>query len=158
MPEVLVLYYSRSGNTEKMAKHVAAGAKEAGARVRLVSMDEAAITDLDTADAILIGTPTYYGLPAADIISFIHASVKRHGRLDGKVGGAFSSAANIGGGNETAILSIIQAMLVHGMVVQGLPRGDHYGPVSIGAPDDRAAKQCRLLGERATRLAVKLAE
>jgi len=157
MPEVLVLYYSRSGNTEKMAKHVAAGAKDAGARVRLADISEAAIELLDTADAILIGTPTYYGLPAHDIIKFIHASVKRHGRLDGKVGGAFSSAANIGGGNETAILSILQAMLVHGMVVQGLPRGDHYGPVSIGAPDERAIRQCRFLGERATRLAERLA-
>jgi NAD(P)H dehydrogenase (quinone) len=156
VPEVLVLYYSNSGNTEKMARLVEEGAKKAGARTRLVSIADAKLTDLDTADAIVIGTPTYYGLPAPDIITFINQSVKRHGRLDGKVGGAFSSAANIGGGNETAILAILQAMMVHGMVIQGLTRGDHYGPVSIGPPDERAANQCRVLGERVANLAARL--
>jgi len=156
MPQVLVLYYSASGNTEKMARLVEEGAKKAGARTRLKSIPEATMDDLDAADAIVIGTPTYYGLPAADIIKFINLSVKRHGRLDGKVGGAFSSAANIGGGNETAILAILQAMMVHGMVIQGLTRGDHYGPVSIGAPDERAARQCRVYGERIANLAARL--
>ena len=83
--------------------------------------------------------------------------MKLHGRLDGKVGAAFSSSANIGGGNETVIISLVEAFLVHGMVVQGIPKGDHYGPVSIGAPDDRVAKQCKALGERVARLAAKLA-
>jgi len=83
--------------------------------------------------------------------------VRHHGSLSGKVGGAFSSAANIGGGNETTILSILQAMLIHGMIVPGTADGDHYGPVSIGAPDERASKQCRALGERIAELAEKLA-
>ena len=48
-------------------------------------------------------------------------------------------------------------MLVHGMVIQGVPKGDHYGPVSIGAPDERVMKQCRSLGERVAKLAGRLA-
>ena len=72
------------------------------------------------------------------------------------IGGAFSSAANIGGGNETTILSILQAMLIHGMIVQGNPKGDHYGPVSIGSPDERVKKQCRELGQRVASLVKKL--
>lgn len=156
MPRVLVLYYSRSGNTEKMARFVSDGVKDAGGNPVLMPVTEATVDDLQDADGIIIGSPTYYGLPSAEVISLIDESVKRHGRLEGKVGGAFSSSANIGGGNETVILAIIQAMLVHGMVVQGIPKGDHYGPVSIGAPDERAEKQCRLLGGRVTELARRL--
>lgn len=158
MPSVLILYYTRTGNTEKMARFVEEGVKAAGGKAVVKPVADASIDDLEKADGIVIGSPTYYGLPAAEIIQLINDSVKKHGRLEGKVGAAFSSSANIGGGNETVILAIIQAMLVHGMVVQGTPKGDHYGPVSIGAPDERAEKQCRLLGERVAKLADKLAK
>ena len=157
MAKILILYYSRTGNTEKMARLVEEGAKEALAQTTVKPVTDASLDDLQAADAIVIGSPTYYGLPAAEIIKLLDDSVKLHGRLDGKVGAAFSSSANIGGGNETVIISLVEAFLVHGMVVQGIPKGDHYGPVSIGAPDDRVAKQCKALGERVARLAAKLA-
>ena len=140
-----------------MARLVEEGVKGAGAEATVKAVSDATLDDLTSADGIIIGSPTYYGLPAAEIIKFIDESVKLHGRLEGKVGGAFSSSANIGGGNETVIMSILQTMLVHGMVVQGIPKGDHYGPVSIGAPDERASKQCRVLGERVAKLSNKLA-
>ena len=79
-----------------------------------------------------------------------------HKRLAGKVGGAFTTAANIGGGNETAVLAILQAMLIHGMIVPGSAEGDHYGPVGINKPDERALKQASVLGERITKLVAKL--
>lgn len=157
MARVLILFYTRSGNTEKMARLVEEGVGGAGAEATVKPVSEATLDDLTASDGIIIGSPTYYGLPAAEIIKFIDESVKLHGRLEGKVGGAFSSSANIGGGNETVIMSILQAMLVHGMVVQGIPKGDHYGPVSINAPDERVSKQCRWLGERVAKLAIKLA-
>jgi NAD(P)H dehydrogenase (quinone) len=84
--------------------------------------------------------------------------VSYHGRLDGKVGGAFSSAANIGGGNETTIMGIIEGMLISGMVVQGDPQGDHYGPVSIGKADERVRRQCTRRGRRIAELTRKLAK
>jgi NAD(P)H dehydrogenase (quinone) len=79
-----------------------------------------------------------------------------HGQLEGKVGGAFASSANIGGGNETTILAILEALLIHGMVVQGTSSGDHYGPVAIGRPDTRASGQCTAYGERVAALAKRL--
>ncbi len=157
MAKVLILFYTRSGNTEKMARLVEEGVKDAGAEAAVKPVSDATLDDLTAADGIIIGSPTYYGLPAAEIIKFIDESVKLHGRLEGKVGAAFSSSANIGGGNETVIMSILQALLVHGMVVQGIPKGDHYGPVSIGAPDERVSRQCKVLGERVAKLANKLA-
>ena len=83
-------------------------------------------------------------------------SVKHHRKLEGKVGAAFSTAANIGGGNETTNLSILQAMLIHGMIVPGIPLGDHYGPVGIGDPDERALTQSRHLGLRVAKLVQRL--
>jgi NAD(P)H dehydrogenase (quinone) len=82
--------------------------------------------------------------------------VALHGRLEGRVGGAFASSANIGGGNETTIMAILQALLIHGMIIPGVPTGDHYGPVAIGAPDRRASTQCTEYGKRIAALAKKL--
>jgi NAD(P)H dehydrogenase (quinone) len=72
------------------------------------------------------------------------------------VGGAFASSANIAGGNETTILDILNALLIHGMVIQGCPNGDHYGPVAIGDVDDRARASCHAFGKLIAELAVRL--
>jgi len=156
MAKVLVLYYSRGGNTRKMAELVAEGAVSAGGKVDLKPVNKVSAENLLDYDAIIAGSPTYYGHMCAELKKLFDDSVQFHGRLNGKVGGAFSSAANIGGGNETTIMGILQVMLIHGMIIQGTPHGDHYGPVAIGAPDERAAKGCRELGERLARLAAQL--
>ncbi|HUS45774.1 MAG TPA: NAD(P)H-dependent oxidoreductase [Phycisphaerae bacterium] len=157
MAKVLVVYYSRSGSTGQMAEEVAAGAREVkGARVELKKVAEVDPKGLSRYDALIIGSPTYYGLMAAEIKKMFDESVAIHGQLEGKVGGAFTSAANLAGGNETTILSILEAMLVHGMIVKGTSRRDHYGPVAIGKPDERAVEQSRLLGREVAELAVKL--
>ena len=87
----------------------------------------------------------------------IDRSVKYHGRLAGKAGGAFTSSGGIASGNETTLLSILTALLIHGMAIQGTPDGDHYGAVAIGAPDKRARESCRLLGRRVARLTNQMA-
>jgi NAD(P)H dehydrogenase (quinone) len=156
MAKILIVYYSRGGATERMAQLAAEGAKQAGGAVTLKKVQETKPDDLLEYDAIIMGSPTYYGLMCAEMKKLIDDSVKFHGKLTGKVGGAFSSSANIGGGNETTIRSILDALLIHGMVVQGTAAGDHYGPVSIGKPDERASSQCRALGKRVAELAAKL--
>ncbi|MFW6134285.1 MAG: flavodoxin family protein [Elusimicrobiota bacterium] len=152
MAKILIVYYSKTGNTKKMADLVCDGAKKEGVDAELKEVSCTKVKDLLKADGIIIGSPTYYGLPAAQIKDFIDKSVKYHGKLEGKVGGAFTSSANIGGGNESTILSIIEFFLIHGMIVQGTSKGDHYGPVSISSPDNRAEKQCRELGSRVAKL------
>ncbi len=154
--KVLVVYYSRSGNTKKMAELVAKGAREAGAEVTVQDVTRTKADELIEYDGIIIGTPVYYGSMAAELKKLIDDSVRFHGRFEGKVGAAFSSSANIGGGNETAILTILNAFLIHGMIVQGISAGDHYGPVSILDPDERARKQCTALGARVAKLLDRL--
>ncbi len=75
------------------------------------------------ADGIVIGSPTYYGGVAWPIKKLIDETIEYHGQLEGKVGGAFSSSSNIGGGNETTILSLLQAFLIHGMIIQSTRSG-----------------------------------
>ncbi len=148
MAKVLVVYYSQTGNTQKMAELIAEGLKKQGVEVKLKKVKDTSPDDFAAADGIIIGSPTYYGSMAGEIKSLLDESVSLHGRLDGKIGAAFSTSANIAGGNETTVLSILNAMLIHGFIIQGDPMGSHYGPVAIGAPDARVKKECRRLAER----------
>jgi NAD(P)H dehydrogenase (quinone) len=148
MSKILVIYYSRTGNTQKMAQLISDSLKAGSHDVVLKKVEDTSIEDLKLADGIIIGSPTYYGGMAGQIKLLLDESVKFHGQLDGKIGAAFSTAANIAGGNETTVLDIINAMLIHGMIIQGDPSGSHYGPVSIGAPDDRVKKECKRFAER----------
>ena len=156
MAKVLVVYFTRTGNTKAMAEIVAGAAEREGAEVILKDVEETKPDELLAYDAIVAGSPTYYGGMAGKLKDFFDSSVAHHGKLSGKVGAAFSSSANIGGGNETTVLDILHVMLVHGMIVQGTAEGDHYGPISIDTPDDRAKTQCEALGRRVALLAKKL--
>lgn len=156
MPKGLVIYYSRSGNTKAMAETIALGMEKAGLPTKCKSVTDTKVNDLLDADAIVVGSPTYYGRSAAPIAQLFDESVSKHGKLDGKVGAAFTSSANIGGGNETTICEIINMLFIHGMIIQGDPQGDHYGPVSIGKPDERVINQCSRRGRRIAELTLKL--
>jgi NAD(P)H dehydrogenase (quinone) len=156
MARALVCYYSVTHNTEKMAAKIADVLRAQGMDVDLKSVEETAVNDLLKYDCLLFGSPTYYGSMAWPIKKLLDESVKFHGKLQGKVGGAFSSSANVGGGNETTILDILKALLIHGMVVRGDYRGDHYGPVSIGRPDARALKCCESYARNVAALVKKL--
>jgi len=152
MAKALVVFYSRTGTTEEMAKVIGASLADQGLDVAVKSVAETRADDFLDYDAIVAGSPTYYGLMAAELKALFDESVKHHGKLAGKVGAAFTSAANVGGGNETTVLSILQAMLIHGMVVKGSARGDHYGPVAIGKVDKRARVQCEKLAREVAEL------
>jgi NAD(P)H dehydrogenase (quinone) len=158
MAKMLICYYSRSGNTENMAEEVAAGAREvASVAVDVRSVSQVTSDDLLEFDCIVIGSPVYYGTMAAEVKDLIDKSVKHHGKLSGKVGGAFASSGGPGGGNETTVLDIVKALLIHGMVVQGDAEGDHYGPIAVGAPDERSRGECRRFGRRTAEFTLKIA-
>jgi NAD(P)H dehydrogenase (quinone) len=154
--KVLIIYYSRGGTTKKMAELIAEEIQKRNIEVKVLSVDLASSKDMLEYDGLIVGSPTYYGTMAAEIKKLIDDSVTFHGKLDGKVGAAFSSSANVAGGNETTVLSILQAMLIHGMVVQGDFKGDHYGPVALNKNDSRCQQHLRRLGQRFADLLKKL--
>lgn len=156
MPLLLIIYDSRSGNTEKMAYAIVEGAgKVENVTVKLKKVDDTKIEDLLEADGIIIGSPTYYGLMSDKIKAFIDESVKFHGKLEGKVGAAFTSSGGVASGAETTIISIIQAFLIHGMIVQGRSKGSHYGAAAVGTPDQKELETCRELGIRTAKLVLR---
>ena len=157
MAKGIVVYYSRSGNTKLMAEIISKAMNDEGLPTECKNVEDVKIGNLFDYDAIVVGSPTYYGHMAGPIKQMFDDLVGRHGQLDGKVGGAFSSSANIGGGIETTIMGIIEAMLISGMLVWGDPKGDHYGPVSIGKPDERVERQCARRGKRIAELTKKVA-
>lgn len=156
--KVLVVYHSRTGNTEKMAQAVADGARSAGAEVTVKKAADATSADLKAADGIIIGSPTYYGQMAAEVKQLFDRSSDVRGQLENKVGAAFTSSGSPDGGNQTTILSILQAMLIHSMVVAGDPMatGGHYGVVAVCEPNKNALLACKQLGSRVAKLAGKL--
>jgi NAD(P)H dehydrogenase (quinone) len=157
---VLVVYHSRTGNTEKMAGAVAEGAtKVSGATVMLRKVAEVTEDDLESADAVLMGSPTYYGDMSGTMKTFIDDwLLKYHVDLVDKVGGAFSSGGGVSGGKEHVLGSLVIAMLNAGMVVAG-PVQKGYGNAGVAALDpvtESALEECRGLGERAARIALRL--
>lgn len=144
MPKVAVIYYSSTGNTYRVAQAIEAGAREAGAETRLrkvreLAPDEAIATnqgwqqhrqatahvpeatndDLEWADALVFGTPTRYGVMAAQLKQFLDGTggLWFQGKLANKVVAAFTGAQNPHGGQETTLLSIYNVMYHWGAVI-----------------------------------------
>jgi NAD(P)H dehydrogenase (quinone) len=143
MSKVLVLYYSSYGHIEQMAEAVAAGARETGAEVTIkrvpetvpeeiaktayFKLDQAApvatVAELADYDAIIFGAPTRFGRMPSQLTAFLDQAggLWASGKLNGKVGAAFTSTASQHGGQETTLFSMITNMLHFGLVVVGLP-------------------------------------
>lgn len=157
MPKVLVVYDSRTGNTERMASAVADGAMQVkGTEVVVLKVDKAKMKDLIDSDAIILGSPTYYGNMSGKMKSFIDRTNSIHGRLKGKVGGAFTSSGDTACGAETTLLSMLEAMLINGMIIQGRHDNKHYGPTAVEAPNKKEIESCKELGKRVADLAAAL--
>ena len=139
-----------------MAYLIQDGVMQEGVEVDTMDVKDVKVDDLKKYDGIIVGSPTYYGTMAAPIKDLFDKSIKLHGKLEDKVGGAFASSANVGGGNETTVMAILQALLIHGMVVCGDHSGDHYGPVSIDKPDKRVQTNCARYGKRVAALTKQL--
>ena len=103
-----------------------------------------------------MGSPTYYGQMSAKLKALIDESVKIHRKLAGKVGAAFTSSGGTTTGAETTLMSILQAMLVHGMIIQGRADEKHYGASAVGNPKKRDLQYCEELGKSVASLVKKL--
>lgn len=159
MTRILVVYTSRTGHTEKLALAVAEGAKQVkGTEVNVKKANEVSNQDLLDANGIIMGSPTYYGLMSGELKSLFDESVKVHGKLEGKIGAAFTTSGGTASGAETTLLSILHAMLVHGMIVQGRSHDKHYGVAVVGAPQQKELELCKEHGNRVAMLASKLKE
>ena len=143
MHDILVLYYSRYGATQKMAQYIARGIEQVAgttARLRTVPLVSTTIEitdnaipdagapyvtldDLKECDGIAMGSPTRFGNMAAPLKYFwdTTSSTWMSGDLVGKPAAVFTSTASMHGGQETTLLSMMLPLFHHGMVVLGIP-------------------------------------
>jgi NAD(P)H dehydrogenase (quinone) len=143
LPYILVLYYSRTGQTAEMAAQIGRGvARETGIEARIrtvppVSPDTdsslpavpdhgapyATADDLAGCSGLAIGSPTRFGNMAAPLKYFLDGTgdLWLNGRLAGKPAGAFTSTGSLHGGQEATLLTMMIPLLHHGMVLCGIP-------------------------------------
>lgn len=156
---VLVLYYSKTGNTRKVAELVAEGVKSvAGVEVLMKTTQEVTKEEFSNAAGVIAGSPVYFGLMAADLKRVFDEFVGVRKQMESKVGAAFTSSGYWAGGNETTMISIIQCLLIYGMIVVGDPMSatGHYGAASVAGPDEKVADVAKKLGARVAELCKKL--
>jgi len=157
--QVLVLYYSRTGNTQKLARAVREGVESVeGVRCLLRSTEEVTREDFVESDGIIAGSPVYFGVMAAELKKVFDEFVTVRKKTENKVGAAFATGGDASGGKETTMMSIIQAMLIYGMIIVGDPMSatGHYGVACLGAPDASARQNGFKLGARVAELVKKL--
>lgn len=137
-PFILVLYYSRDGATEAMARQVARGVECVSgieARLRTVPSlsapaddpEEMALPatqeDLKHCAGLVMGSPTRFGNMAAPLKQFLDESsaLWLQGSLIDRPAGVFTSTSSLHGGQESTLLSMMLPLLHHGMVMVGVP-------------------------------------
>ena len=156
MPKGLVVYDSATGNTEKMAMAISRGMEKAGLDVDAKKVENVSMSELTDADAIVFGSPTYFATMSNNMKKFVDKTVKLYpGKLNGKVGAAFTSSQGLGDG--MTLLSLIVSMLMHGMIIVGHQSG-WLGAISLEEPDDKCIAQCEAFGERIANVTKALTE
>jgi NAD(P)H dehydrogenase (quinone) len=161
---VLVVYHSASGNTEKMAQGVVDGAKAvSGVNVGLKRAAEVMANDLVSCDALIVGSPVYFGNMSGDVKTFFDNwgltskfDLFRERKMRNKIGAAFATGGGISNGKEVTMLSILAAMLVNQMIVVG--GGGAFGASATTGPDspgidDKELAEARELGKRVAEVA-----
>lgn len=149
MPKIAIIYDSKSGNTEKMAKAVAEGAEtvkdvevelhKAGTRFPISILDEA--------DAIILGSPSKYGNPTTEMREFIECAIARAEmlRLRGKIGAVFGSYAWDGGDVVDRLAEAMTTLRIE-LVAPTLSAVDRMGLMGTRI-DEEALEKCRELGK-----------
>jgi len=158
---VLVTYHSATGNTEKMAQGVAEGAKAvSGTLVVLKRVGDVTENDLVSADAVIVGSPVYFGNMSGEVKTFFDNWSKfglfRDRKMRNKVGGAFATGASVSSGKEVTMLTIFAAMFINQMIVVsgggGFGASASTGTDSPGI-DEKELAEARDLGKRVAEVA-----
>lgn len=195
-PYVLVLYYSKYGSTQQMAHLIANGIEAQGiaTRIRTVPNLTTTVSELepavpDTGDVyctlddlagcsgLAVGSPTRFGNMASEMKYFWDqtTSLWLNGALHDKPACVFTTSGSMHGGQESTLLSMLNPLFHHGMMILGLPNslpalsntktgGTPYGASHVSGPrHDQALSQdektlCEAMGKRLATTVKKLTQ
>ncbi|OAN78624.1 NAD(P)H:quinone oxidoreductase, type IV [Sulfitobacter sp. EhC04] len=193
MTNITIVYYSSTGHTHALANAVAEGARaeQATVRIRKVpetapdaaidsrkewrdhltetqDIPEATLEDLDWANGMIFGTPTRFGLPAAQIKQFIDQTgpLWSQGKLQDKPVSVFGGAGNAHGGQESTLLALCNTFYHWGSVIVpngytdsafgaagGNPYGLSFTAAGVSKLPDTILNAARSQGQRMARFA-----
>ncbi|TDN67887.1 flavodoxin family protein [Paraburkholderia sp. BL10I2N1] len=124
MSKIVIVYHSGYGHTKKLAEAVLAGTLDAGADARLIAvgdLDDAGWAELNAADGIIFGAPTYMGGPSADFKKFADASSKQWFTQDwkDKIAAGFTNSATMNGDKFSTIQYFVTLAMQHSMIWAG---------------------------------------
>lgn len=137
--KITILYFSKTGNTEKAATYIKAGLLTVGDfEIRLMNLNQVESVDsqfINDSEAVIMGTPTYVASMCWQFKKWFDEDWSC--QLGGKLGAAFATANAMHGGGDIALQSMICHMLVRGMVTYSSGAGCgrpyiHLGPIGIG--------------------------
>ena len=153
---ISIIYYSETGNTEKAASWIAIGARSVNdTELRLFNLREEERPDkeyVESSDAVIFGTPTYVANMCWQMKKWFDTCMDYD--LSGKIGSAFSTENSPhGGGGELAIMTVINHLLVKGMLIYSSGAGCgrpfiHIGPTIVKSQMDERKDICVLFGRR----------
>lgn len=138
MHKILVLYYSRHGNTRQLARHISRGIEQvSGCEAVLRTVAEIVTNDLQQSNldpivnhddlkqciGLAMGSPVRFGNMAAPLKHFIDSTSQEwlSGTLIDKPACVFTSSSSMHGGQETTLQSMMLPLLHHGMLIVGIP-------------------------------------
>ena len=157
--KILVLYFSKGGNTRRLAEAIVEGVNSvAGAEAVLRKTEQVTKDDFIVASAIIAGSPVYFGTMATQLKQVFDEFVSVRKKMENKIGAVFTTSGDVTGGKETTMFSIIQALMIYGMIIVGDPIAatGHYGVSCVGKPDEKNLEHGRLHGKRVAELALKV--
>ena len=157
--QVLVLYFSKGGNTRRLAEAIAEGVNSVeGVTCNLKTTKSVTKDDFVESAGIIAGSPVYFGSMAAELKKVFDDFVSVRKQMEDKVGAAFTTSGDSTGGKETTLMSIIQCMMIYGMIISGDPMSatGHYGTACVGVPDTDTIENGKKLGQRVAQLVTRL--
>jgi NAD(P)H dehydrogenase (quinone) len=157
--KILVLYFSKGGNTKRLAEAIVEGVNSVtGAEAVLRKTEQVTKEDFIGANAIIAGSPVYFGTMAAQLKQVFDEFVSVRKKMENKIGAVFTTSGDVSGGKETTMFSIIQALMIYGMIIVGDPMAatGHYGVSCVGRPDEKNLEHGRLHGKRVAELALRV--
>ena len=155
-----VIYHTRTGNTKRMAEVIAKGMEKVeGVEAKAFSIDAIDEAWVKESTCIVAGCPTYYASVSGEMKIFLE-SMGKYG-VAGKLGGAFATANYIHGGGELAMQTILDHMMVYGMLAYsaGGSLGKpviHLGPEAVAGKLEESDDIFLLYGERMAKKASEL--
>lgn len=120
------------------------------------TMLEDAFDRMKKADAIVLGSPVYFGTVSAQLKAFFDKSrrLRNEKALLGKIGAGVTVAGSKYGGQETTMRALHDMMLIHGMCIVGDGSSEedcgHHGVCAArpASEDEFAVRRARVLGMR----------